>query len=123
MHKGIVYFTRGQRRGLDVATGKPLYVIDIQSDTNEVVVGGMHELRTEEQTVHDVNWIAMESLGEPVKVSARIRSSHPGYAAVISPLSGDEVSVKYMERQVRAAPGQAIVFYAGDVVLGGGTAR
>jgi tRNA-uridine 2-sulfurtransferase len=123
MHKGIVYFTRGQRRGLDVATGEPLYVIDILADSNEVVVGGMEELSTEKQIVHEVNWIALESLGEPPKVSARIRSSHPGYAAVISQPSGDEVSVKYMERQVGAAPGQSIVFYSGDVVVGGGTAK
>ena len=123
MHRGIVYYTRGQRRGLDIAAGEPLYVIDLQADTNEVVVGGIEDLRTEKQAVHEVNWIAMESLGGPLKVSARIRSSHAGYDAVISPLKGNEVSVEYMQRQIRAAPGQSIVFYSGDVVLGGGTAR
>ena len=120
MHKGIVYYTRGQHRGLSIASKDPLYVIDIRAGTNLVVVGRLEDLYTEKQIVSEVNWISMESLKERVKITTRIRSSHHGYAATISPLTDNKVRVEYSDRQIGAARGQAIVFYEGDVVLGGG---
>ena len=120
MHKGIVYYTRGQRRGLAIASKEPLYVIDIRADTNSVVVGSLEDLYIERQIVSDINYIAYESLNEPVKVTARIRSAHAGHGAVISPAGDGKVLVTYKERQIGAARGQSIVFYDGDIVVGGG---
>ena len=119
-HKGVVYYTRGQRRGLSLASKEPLYVIDIRADTNSVVVGSLEELYTEKQIVDDLNWIAPRSLNGPVEITARIRSSHKGYAAVVAPLENGKALVTYKEPQVGAARGQSIVFYEGDVVVGGG---
>jgi len=122
-HKGIVYYTRGQRRGLSVTSEYPLYVIDIRAETNSVVVGRLEDLYTVKQIVDDVNWITVESLNEKVRVTTRIRSSHAGYKAVISPADNGKVLVTYEEPQIGAARGQAIVFYDGDVVLGGGIVK
>jgi len=119
-HRGIVYFTHAQRRGLGIASKKPLYVIDIMAETNTVVVGAMEELNTEEQIVSEVNWIARESVADAMQVTARIRSSHAGYEAAIFPRHDGKIVVRYKEPQTGAARGQAIVFYDGDVVVGGG---
>jgi tRNA-specific 2-thiouridylase len=122
-HKGIVYYTRGQRRGLSIASKEPLYVIDIRADTNSVIVGSVDELYIEKQIVDDLNWIAVQALNEPVQVIARIRSSHKGYAAVVETLENGKALVTYREPQIGAARGQSIVFYDGDVVVGGGIAE
>jgi tRNA-uridine 2-sulfurtransferase len=121
MHRGIVNYTLGQRKGLGVSGGEPLFVTDIKPDLNAVIVGGKEDLYKVEQVVSDMNWIALDGLKEAMEVKARIRSSHAGYDAVISPLEEERVSVKYSGPQIAAARGQAIVFYDGDVVLGGGT--
>lgn len=122
-HKGIVYYTRGQRRGLSIASKEPLYVIDIKADTNSVVVGSEGDLYTEKQIVSDINCIALESLTDTMQVNARIRSSHKGYAATIEPREKGKALVTYTEPQIGAARGQSIVFYDGDVVVGGGIAE
>ena len=122
-HKGIVHYTRGQRRGLDIASKEPLYVIDIKADTSSVVVGSLEDLCIEKQIVDDLNWIAIRSLNEPVEITVRIRSSHKGYAAVVEPLDNGKALVTYKEPQAGAARGQSIVFYDGDVVVGGGIAE
>ncbi|MDD5398838.1 MAG: tRNA 2-thiouridine(34) synthase MnmA [Dehalococcoidia bacterium] len=122
-HRGIVYFTPGQRRGLGIASREPLYVVDVRAETNTVVVGSLEELQTEEQIVSDANWIARESPAEDMRVIVRIRSSHAGYEAVISQLDDGKLVVRYKKPQVGAARGQSIVFYDGDVVLGGGIAQ
>jgi tRNA-uridine 2-sulfurtransferase len=121
-HDGIVRYTIGQRKGLRLAAAEPLYVTDILPEKNAVVVGQKQELYVVSQTVSDLNWISIESLTGPMKVKARIRNAHHGYEATISP-AGQGVLVTYTEPQVGAAPGQAIVFYDGDVVVGGGIAR
>jgi len=123
MHKGIVYYTRGQRRGLAIASKEPLYVIDIMADTNSVVVGRVEDMYTEKQVVDDLNWIAIRSLNGPVEITARIRSAHKGYAAVVEPLEKGKALVAYKEPQVGASRGQSIVFYDGDTVVGGGIAE
>jgi tRNA-specific 2-thiouridylase len=120
VHKGIVYYTRGQRRGLSVASQEPLYVLDIRADTSSVVVGSANDLCMEKQVVGDLNWIAVQSLKGPMEVNARVRSSHKGYAAVVGPYDDGEALVTYKEPQAGAARGQSIVFYAGDEVVGGG---
>jgi tRNA-specific 2-thiouridylase len=100
-----------------------LYVIDIMADTNSVVVGSLDDIYIEKQIVDDLNWIAIRSLNEPVEITARIRSSHKGYAAVVEPLEKGKALVAYKEPQVGASRGQSIVFYDGDTVVGGGIAE
>ncbi|MEI6186587.1 MAG: tRNA 2-thiouridine(34) synthase MnmA [Dehalococcoidia bacterium] len=119
-HKGIVYYTPGQRRGLAISSKEPQYVIEVKADTNSVVVGGLEDLYTERQVVFDVNWIALESPRGTMPVTARIRSSHKGYAATVEPREKGKALVTYKDPQVGAARGQSIVFYDDDVVLGGG---
>ena len=119
-HKGIVYYTPGQRRGLAIASREKLFVIDIRADTDSVVVGSLEDLYTEKQIVDDLNWIAVRSLNEPVEITARIRSSHRGYAAIVEPLENGKAMVTYKIPRAGAARGQSIVFYDGDAVVGGG---
>lgn len=119
-HKGIVHFTIGQRKGLKLAAGEPLYVTDILPETNAVVVGVKQDLYVLSQTLTNLNWISIEDLHETMQVKARIRNVHHGYDATISPAGQEAVTVTYTEPQQGAAPGQAIVFYSGDVVVGGG---
>ncbi|MGA2367238.1 MAG: tRNA 2-thiouridine(34) synthase MnmA [Dehalococcoidia bacterium] len=122
-HKGIVHYTLGQRKGLAVASTKPLFVTDIKPELNAVIVGPREDLYTGRQSAKELNWIAIARLKDKAEVKARIRSSHTGYDAVIWPLGGDKVHVAYREPQIGAARGQAIVFYDGDVVMGGGIAE
>jgi len=120
-HNGIEHFTIGQRKGLRLAFKEPLYVTGIEPGTNAVVVGEKEALYTSSQTVSGLNWISIETLDGPMDVKARIRNAHHGYDAVVSPAGQDKVTVDYKEPQIGAAPGQAIVFYDKDVVVGGGT--
>ncbi len=119
-HNGIEHFTIGQRKGLKLAFKEPLYVTRIEAEKNEVVVGAKDDLLTGSQVVAGLNWIAIGELAGPLEVTAKIRNAHHGYAAVLSPETGGRVKVAYREPQIGAAPGQAIVFYDGDVVVGGG---
>jgi tRNA-uridine 2-sulfurtransferase len=120
-HSGIEHFTIGQRKGLKLAFKEPLYVTGIEPGTNAVVVGEKKELYTSSQTVSGLNWILIEKLEGPMEVKARIRNAHHGYDAVVSPAGAGKVTIHYKEPQIGAAPGQAIVFYDKDVVVGGGT--
>jgi tRNA-specific 2-thiouridylase len=122
-HKGIIHYTIGQRKGLSVTSREPLFVTDIKPELNSVIVGPREDLYIEGQDVNELNWIAIARLKDSREVRARIRSSHAGYDAVISPLQDKRVRVTYKEPQIAAARGQAIVFYDGDVVLGGGIAE
>ena len=122
-HKGIVNYTVGQRKGLGVSSKEPLFVTDIKPELSAVIIGGKEDLYKTGQIVANSNWIAINSLGTGTNVKARIRSSHTGYDATISPMDGNRVNVIYKEPQIAAASGQAIVFYDGDVVLGGGIAE
>jgi tRNA-specific 2-thiouridylase len=120
-HKGIPFYTIGQRRGLGIPAGKPLYVIDINPGKNEVTVGSRENLFKSECTATQLNWISIESLEEPIRVKAKIRYSHEEADAVITLLAGDTLKVRFEEPQMAITPGQAIVFYDRDVVVGGGT--
>ncbi len=120
-HRGIVFYTVGQRHGLRIGSRQPLFVTAIDAEKNAIVAGPKEDLYVMEQKVRDLNWIAVESLKGSREVRARVRSTHQGYKAVISALACG-VNVVYSEPQIGAAPGQAIVFYDGDVVLGGGIA-
>src|SRR5436309_2047915 len=119
-HAGIHNFTVGQRKGLGVATGSPLYVIQIKGDSRQVVVGNQQELYSRTLRARRVNLIAVEDLREPMRVSVKIRHRHEPAPALIEKSGTDEVLVTFDQPQRAVTPGQAAVFYQDDVVVGGG---
>ncbi len=119
-HAGVHNFTVGQRKGLGVATGSPLYVIQINNDTRQVVVGKDDELYSRTLRARRVNLISTDELREPMGVAVKIRHKHQPAPAVIESTGPDEVRVTFDEPQRAITPGQAAVFYDGDLVVGGG---
>ena len=121
-HSGIHNFTVGQRKGLGVATGSPLYVLEIRGDKREVVVGAGDELFSHTLRAKRLNWIAIDELCGPLRVEAKIRHRHEPAAATIDiEKTGDDgVLVTFDEPQRAITPGQAVVFYRDDAVIGGG---
>jgi tRNA-specific 2-thiouridylase len=123
-HAGVHNFTVGQRKGLGVATGSPLYVIQIKNDTRQVVVGKDEELYSRTLLARRVNLISTAELREPMRVAVKIRHKHQPASAIIEPAGAsagpDEVRVTFDEPQRAITPGQAAVFYDGDLVVGGG---
>jgi len=121
-HQGVARYTVGQRRGLGIAAPEPLYVVEIRPDSNEVIVGPEDDLYTAELAAEDVNWIALAPpLPESIEVEAKIRYSATPAAAVVHPREGNRAAVHFARPQRAVAPGQAVVFYQGDEVVGGGT--
>ncbi len=119
-HAGIHSFTVGQRKGLGVATGSPLYVIQINGADNQVVVGSVEHLYSRRLRAHRVNMISLENLQEPMRVSVKIRHRHEPAPATIERSGDDEIVATFDEPQRAITPGQAAVFYDGDMVVGGG---
>jgi tRNA-specific 2-thiouridylase len=119
-HAGVHNFTVGQRKGLGVATGSPLYVIQIKNDTRQVVVGKDEELYSRTLRARRVNLISTAELREPMRVAVKIRHKHQPAPAIIQSAGPDEVIVTFDEPQRAITPGQAAVFYDGDIVVGGG---
>jgi tRNA-specific 2-thiouridylase len=120
-HAGIHGFTIGQRKGLGVATGEPLYVIDIEPSSGRVTVGRQDELLRTCFAVKEANWFPWERLAEPVKATVKIRNKHEAAPATLSPTADpSRVDVRFEQAQRAVTPGQAAVFYDGDLVLGGG---
>jgi tRNA-uridine 2-sulfurtransferase len=121
-HAGIHNFTVGQRKGLGVATGSPLYVLEINGEKRQVVVGGGEELYATTLRARRLNWIAVENadLRQPMRVSVKIRNRHEPAPAVIEKTENDEVLAIFDHPQRAVTPGQAAVFYDGDLVIGGG---
>ncbi len=119
-HHGIHNFTVGQRKGLGVATGSPLYVLEIRGDKHQVVVGSGDELFSRELRARRLNWIAIDDLREPIRVQAKIRHRHEAASAVLERVGDNEVLATFDEPQRAITPGQAVVFYDGDLVVGGG---
>ena len=119
-HAGVHNFTVGQRKGLGVATGSPLYVIQIKNDTRQVVVGRDEELYARTLRARRVNLISTAELHAPMRVAVKIRHKHQPAPAVIESAGPDEVRVTFDEPQRALTPGQAAVFYDGDIVVGGG---
>ena len=121
-HDGIHRFTIGQRKGLGLSAGIPLYVVDIDAESAVVTVGPRTDLERTTLTASRVNWISGDAPAAAVRAHARIRYRHGEAPATITPVSveGDRVSVVFDEPQVAITPGQAVVFYDGECVLGGG---
>ena len=120
-HKGIIHYTVGQRKGLNLAMGHPVFVTQIRPDTNEVVIGEAQDVFSDSLVCVDLNFMAVSDITEPVEVVAKIRYSHAGEACVIEKISDGRVKCTF-KKPVRAiTPGQAVVFYVNDYVYGGGT--
>jgi tRNA-specific 2-thiouridylase len=119
-HTGIHNFTVGQRKGLGVATGSPLYVIQISGANKQVIVGGDEHLYSKTLRARRVNLIAVDDLREPMPVSIKIRHRHEPASATIEKVGEDEILATFDEPQRAITPGQAAVFYDGDIVVGGG---
>lgn len=119
-HAGIHNFTVGQRKGLGVATGSPLYVIQISGADKQVIVGGEENLYSGTLRARRVNLIAVDDLREPMRVQVKIRHRHEPAAAVIEKTADDEILATFDQPQRAVTPGQAAVFYDGDIVVGGG---
>lgn len=122
-HKGITHYTIGQRRGLELPMGHRVFVTEIRPETNEVVIGENEELFVNRVICDQLNFMSIEDLKGPMRVKAKIRYNHAGEYCTIEKIGEDLVECRF-EAKVRAAtPGQAVVFYDGDHVLGGGTIR
>ena len=121
-HRGIASYTIGQRRGLGITTKgtEPRYVVAIDPERNSVTVGGKEDVYGDRLTASALNWIAFDRLEREIEVTAKIRYRHEPAAATVAPLEGDNASVTFREPQPAIAPGQAVVFYDGDAVVGGG---
>ncbi|MFH1087532.1 MAG: tRNA 2-thiouridine(34) synthase MnmA [Chloroflexota bacterium] len=119
-HWGIPFYTIGQRKGLGISSKEPLHVIGIDLERNAIIVGRKERLYGDELVASALNWIAVEKLDQPAVVKALIRYRHPEAGAVLTPLDGDKVHVRFREPQMSITPGQAVVFYDGDTVLGAG---
>lgn len=120
-HKGIAFYTIGQRRGLGIKEGRPLYVIEIDRRRNVVVVGGEEEAYGNSFIVRGVNWINSPFIRmSPFSAQVKIRYNHKGEEAKLFPKDGGKVEVIFKSPQKAITPGQAAVFYDGDLVLGGG---
>jgi tRNA-specific 2-thiouridylase len=118
-HAGVHHFTVGQRKGLGIATGEPLYVIATDPQSQQVTVGRNDELLRASLTARDVNWVSIGPLQAPVRAAVKIRNRHAAADATLYPTTDPgRVEVRFDEPQRAVTPGQAAVFYDGDVVLG-----
>jgi tRNA-uridine 2-sulfurtransferase len=119
-HAGIHNFTVGQRKGLGVATGSPLYVIQISGANKQVVVGGEENLYSRTLRARRTNLISVGRLRAPMRASVKIRHRHEPAAALLEQVAEDEILVTFDQPQRAITPGQTAVFYDGDIVVGGG---
>lgn len=119
-HRGYPFYTIGQRKGLGIAVGQPVYVTEIDGENNRIVVGNNDDLRHIGLIAKNLNWIAIENLNEEMEVEAKIRYNDPGASAKLRPLSNDHVEVIFEAPQRAVTPGQSVVFYQDDLVVGGG---
>ncbi|MBR6978080.1 MAG: tRNA 2-thiouridine(34) synthase MnmA [Lachnospiraceae bacterium] len=119
-HKGYVHYTIGQRRGLGIAAAHPLYVLEVRPEDNVVVLGREEELFRKELFAGQVNLISVEKLTGPMRVSAKIRYRHKEQPATVYPEQDGRIRVVFDEAQRAITPGQAVVLYQDDVVVGGG---
>lgn len=119
-HDGIELFTIGQRKGLPGGSAQPRYVVDLDPETNRVIVGNAEDLVCEEFDIDRVNWIGRDFLDDHSELTVKIRYSHPGTRAAVTPGDDDRARIRLHTPQRAVTPGQAAVIYADDLVVGGG---
>jgi tRNA-specific 2-thiouridylase len=119
-HLGLGGYTVGQRRGLGSRGSRPTYVLRLDPSRNAVVVGPREALRATRLVAERVNWIAVAQLQEPRQIEARVRHRAPRVAACVRPLDAGRAEVEFREPQYAITPGQSVVLYQGEVILGGG---
>ena len=119
-HDGLINYTVGQRRGLGLALGRTLYVTALDPANNTVMVGDAGDVDVETLVADQTNWIAIERLEAPLTITAQIRHRHEPARATVWPLDNGQVGVRFEIPQRAPAPGQSVVFYDGDLVVGGG---
>ena len=122
-HEGLGAYTVGQRKGLGLAAGRPLYVIALDAPSNRVVVGEEREQYRRGLMAERMNWISIEEPVAPLEATARIRSTHRGARVLVEPLPGRQARMTFGDPQRAVTPGQAVVLYHDDLVLGGGFIR
>lgn len=120
-HKGIIHYTVGQRKGLGISYAHPIYVLGKNPETGVVTLGENEDLFTNRLYADNVNFIAIEKLNSPMRVSAKARYSQRESAATVHPIDDNKIMVEFDEPQRAITPGQAVVMYSNDVVIGGGT--
>jgi tRNA-uridine 2-sulfurtransferase len=120
-HNGIIHYTIGQRKGLGMAFGKPTFVISKNKEDNTVTLGSNEDLFSDKLYADNINLIAIEKLNSPMKVMVKTRYKQNESEATIIPINEDKILVEFKEKQRAITPGQAVVFYQDDVVIGGGT--
>lgn len=119
-HNGLPSYTVGQRKGLGLAVGQPLYVVALDYQANTVIVGDERAVYSKELVATDLNWVMLENLTEPLTVTAKIRYHAREAEAILTPLDDKRVHVNFIAHQRSIAPGQSVVFYHGENVIGGG---
>jgi tRNA-specific 2-thiouridylase len=119
-HRGIIHYTVGQRRGLGVASPRPLYIQRIDAKKNRIVVTDKANLFSKGLIAKDLNLISIDKLTAPQKVKVKIRLKHNETPATVFPHGKDKIRVIFEEPQMSVAPGQSVVFYSGNTVVGGG---
>lgn len=122
-HKGIIYYTIGQRKGLGISFGEHKYVIQKNKSDNTIVLGDEKDLYKNKLIAGDINLISIDKLSEPMQVTAKIRYNQKETPAIIKPLSENEIKVEFETGQRAITPGQAVVFYDKEKVVGGGTIK
>jgi tRNA-specific 2-thiouridylase len=119
-HQGLPFYTVGQRKGLGLAAGKPLYVAEVDADRNRLVIGEKPEVEQRACLVERVNWCLVPPMGQPFTATVQIRHQHAGGVASVTPLDGDMARVTFDSPQWAITPGQAAVVYRDDLMVGGG---
>lgn len=120
-HRGLAFYTVGQRRGLGITAGYPLYVVELQPETNTLVVGPAAAVYRRRLVAGQNNFIPFERLGRSLDVTAQIRYRAQAAAARLTPAGNDQLIVTFAEPQWAITPGQAVVYYQGEELVGGGT--
>ena len=120
-HKGITHYTIGQRKGLNLSMGHPVFVVEIRPETNEVVIGDHEEVFASELLADRINYMSREDFEDGMEVLAKIRYNHKGAVCRLYHEGEDKVRCVFLEPQRAITPGQAVVFYEDEYVLGGGT--
>lgn len=119
-HKGYPFYTIGQRKGLEIAVGDPLYVTKIDAETNTVTLGSVEEVKQQRMKVKKINLIKYDRLPDDFQTMTRIRHKDPGKSSTANQIEDDSVEIFFHDKVLAIAPGQSAVFYEGEDVVGGG---